>query len=85
LDHARDADGDVVFLFLDWHDGAGQWQLSSPIKGIRRLHSAVLALQQPENAALYVISTQNSQYQVRLTQDQARKILQLLNRDGNVA
>jgi hypothetical protein len=66
LHHTRDADGNVIFFFVDPRDTVGVRHRSSPVRALRRAGSAVLDLQGRGNLGKYLIVTQNSEYEVQM-------------------
>ena len=79
LHHRRDHDGDVLFYFLDVQDGDdAKVMQSSPIERIRRSYSAVIDPEGCGNLARYIISTQNTDYQVQMPVQRAAHLAGLL-------
>jgi hypothetical protein len=76
--HTRDADGDVVFYFVDARDAGRALRQSSPVVSLRRLLSAVFDPQGRGNLAKYLIVTQNSEYEVQMPRDKAQHLAQEL-------
>jgi hypothetical protein len=71
LHHTRDKDGDVVFFFLDREKSGTEPVRSSPVLGIRRCHSAVLDVKGHGRMGRYVVTTQNTVYEVQMPLDKA--------------
>jgi hypothetical protein len=70
LHHTRDADGDVIFYFVDPQMG-DEVRQSSPVVGLRRLPSPVLDVQGSGDLVKYLIATQNTDYEVQLPHQKA--------------
>lgn len=73
LHHTRDADGDVVFYFVDpTRCGDGEFLQSSPVVRLRRLSGPVLERDQVQaGRGKYLIVTQNTDYEVQLSHERA--------------
>ena len=74
LHHTRDADGDVIFFFIDPRDPGAAVRQSSPVRSLRRASSAVLDLHGHGSLATYILATANSEYQVQLPRDTANHL-----------
>lgn len=72
--HTRDADGDVVCFFVDPQDPAGELRQSSPVARLRMAGSAVLDRAGRDDLGKYVLSTQNSDYEVQLSHERAEHL-----------
>jgi hypothetical protein len=80
LHHTRDADGDMIFFFVDPSRGpAGTVLQSSPILGIRRASSAVLDLLGDGQQGKYVILTDHSAYEVQMPRAKAEHLAEELS------
>lgn len=84
LHHTRDADGDVLFYFVDpARCGDGDVLQSSPIVGLKRLPALVV---QREGVAAgkgrYLISTANTDYAVQLSHERAAHLARELGLPG---
>jgi hypothetical protein len=76
LHHTRDRDGDVIFYFLDPERPTGnQVMQSSPVLGLSRCLSAVLDPEGRGNVGKYIITTQNTCYEVQMPRDKAEHLL----------
>ena len=71
LHHTPDRDGDVGFYFLDQERGGDEPLRSSPVTGIRRFLSASLDLKGRAGLSRYIITTQNTEYQVDMAREKA--------------
>jgi hypothetical protein len=78
LHHTRDRDGEVVFFFLDRERNGDEPLQSSPVNTIRRCRSAVLDLKGHGSLGRYLITTQNTLYEVQLPLDKADHLAQEL-------
>lgn len=72
LHHTRDPGGDVVFYFTDPAvDGIREVWQSSPVRGLRRLPTAVIDRRGHGSLSRYRISTEHSEYEVLIPADKA--------------
>ena len=74
LHHTCDADGNVIFFFVDPRDKVGVRYRSSPVRALRRTGSTVLDLQGRGNLGKYLIVTQNSEYEVQMPCERAEHL-----------
>jgi hypothetical protein len=77
--HTRDCDGDVILYFRDTRTPGGQPPLqSSPVISIRRSPSAVVDCAGRGGLGKYILTTQNSDYEIQIAHDLARHIIREL-------
>lgn len=70
--HIQDQDGDLILHFVDpIRCPRGTFLSSSPVVGIRRVLSAVLDTQDDQSLSRYLVSTENSDYEVEMRRSEA--------------
>jgi hypothetical protein len=79
--HTRDRDGDVILYFTDMRNDSGQAPFqSSPVVSIRRSTSAVLDRNGQGGLGKYIITTQNTDYEVQMPHELAKHLARELRR-----